>query len=69
MTRRWKLLLVGWGTRMTKQLAQTFTSDGHLLQTATVTTEQEYCELMRSNVEKYGDDCYTVCSDVEEAKP
>jgi hypothetical protein len=51
---------------MTKQLAQTFTSDGHLLQTATVTTEQEYCELMTANADKYGDGCYTVCSAVEE---
>jgi hypothetical protein len=69
MTRRWPRPLVGWGTRMTKQLAQTFSESGVLLGQQEIETEREYCELMRSNVEEYGNGCYTVCSDVEEAKP
>ncbi len=47
------------------QIAETFTVEGFKVNERTIYTEKEYCDLMREMAKKYGNDCYTVCFDVE----
>lgn len=48
------------------QLVETFAMDGYKLDERVINSEKEYCDYSLEMSEQYSDECYTICTDLEE---